>query len=1381
MEGVSHPPWEASFWKSFFIKKRHPQNGQSQSDSSVEMKPPATLHLKSIHINNYTIDGELPLDAFHCAHLGKDVVIQKGNETYMGNFKGRNVDGFGKIISPQFVYVGHIRNGEKWGHGKGTFLFGPSAGVAQSSVVTYKGEWKGNKRNGYGVLSVKQHVNCPRVKTYEGWWRQNERHFYGVQRYANAVYCGFWAGNRRSGFGRMCWFAKGVSGKGERGKGERGKGERGKGERGKGERGKTNEPRKGITSGRASPQKGNTPKKVIQNVYVGEWQNDEMHGYGTYFWLVRHADRKKTPFQNEGYDKYEGYWRKGERHGFGVFHHRGGDTYLGSWKDNKKHGGGYLLKTNGTLCKCSYLHGEVTSQVELNQTYIMNHLYTNSICTVVNLGPLLQEDPNLTNGDIKQFYKIVYDHFDLLIKAYELYRRKGGSNKRSITQEVTTPPLGSFTLKNLWHMFYDANIIHSSFPLSSLNRLAKDDMSVGENDHLANLLFCENHHWVEEDTLLDEEDMVKSFFQSSRFPTGVHSRKGANRGSRNPNGNKATLCEGTRSAAISSHVGGQTCGAAHPVSTPPYEAHHTTKHPCLPHETHNPMAHILLNKDLFLVRCFAKFYKNQWKKQRCYHMKRAKLLLKKISLFLLINKSKHNNGYLFYVLFCLFHSAFPLWYASARMSGAWLVGRAGGEKGKGNSGIHRYGDTCGDASRSDHLNKYLALLNLSRYNIHDERRKISFNSFVYTLARVSLHLRDVRGEHQTRVMVSLLNALKGCVREGGGQKRHPKRGTIKGGLKKGRKKRSRGNQVGWKRPPNKCEKKGGVEKGAENGRKASAEKCENDVCPKKCTHSARRHGLGPGRAGEARQRGGNFHEKKNNKKVKKVKKVKKTANAGNAANTANVETRGEAPPSCAVCCHRGAPPTKPKGKKKKNGSPQSGKEGLTALVNILDNFVYYFIFYFLLFNSTEKRFSLLSAKLNVSLRLGDVLKFLLQLKLTRKDETTGGEARSINLGPHHHYDDYRPVGRGRTNIKAKKWKPLHILNSANEREEKEGTTLPMRQTNNNHSTEEGHTKSPAKRNSYIAHTASHLQRMRKKKKKKKKKKFHLNRSGKNDSRKKKVLKKFSRMFCLSFVQVLAIFSKTLNTPNLHLTNESTLQLCLSRRNEREKIDKHRLQNNAVRYIVLLNEEKKKILNRFATCTKRKSCSEEVLPNREKGETGGERPCPVHTKGYKNKLVNELNEQVKQLEVENFEQVAKDPPPPCVQLEKEKKRNKRGGRKDEKKGPKGIHSDVEQFPQVMSHEGGHAHVRIKRKSQVRVALHRLRKRFAHARKNYMNVLDYYNMCVTPYELGLFFLRFVRVVRRKRGINSSYGDALFFFVFHVLLRRAFRLARRARAHP
>ncbi|KMZ92672.1 hypothetical protein PVMG_01260 [Plasmodium vivax Mauritania I] len=1212
MEGVSHPPWEASFWKSFFIKKRHPQNGQSQSDSSVEMKPPATLHLKSIHINNYTIDGELPLDAFHCAHLGKDVVIQKGNETYMGNFKGRNVDGFGKIISPQFVYVGHIRNGEKWGHGKGTFLFGPSAGVAQSSVVTYKGEWKGNKRNGYGVLSVKQHVNCPRVKTYEGWWRQNERHFYGVQRYANAVYCGFWAGNRRSGFGRMCWFAKGVSGKGERGKGERGKGERGK----------TNEPRKGITSGRASPQKGNTPKKVIQNVYVGEWQNDEMHGYGTYFWLVRHADRKKTPFQNEGYDKYEGYWRKGERHGFGVFHHRGGDTYLGSWKDNKKHGGGYLLKTNGTLCKCSYLHGEVTSQVELNQTYIMNHLYTNSICTVVNLGPLLQEDPNLTNGDIKQFYKIVYDHFDLLIKAYELYRRKGGSNKRSITQEVTTPPLGSFTLKNLWHMFYDANIIHSSFPLSSLNRLAKDDMSVGENDHLANLLFCENHHWVEEDTLLDEEDMVKSFFQSSRFPTGVHSRKGANRGSRNPNGNKATLCEGTRSAAISSHVGGQTCGAAHPVSTPPYEAHHTTKHPCLPHETHNPMAHILLNKDLFLVRCFAKFYKNQWKKQRCYHMKRAKLLLKKISLFLLINKSKHNNGYLFYVLFCLFHSAFPL---------------------------------C-------------------RYNIHDERRKISFNSFVYTLARVSLHLRDVRGEHQTRVMVSLLNALKGCVREGGGQKRHPKRGTIKGGLKKGRKKRSRGNQVGWKRPPNKCEKKGGVEKGAENGRKASAEKCENDVCPKKCTHSARRHGLGPGRAGEARQRGGNFHEKKNNKKVKKVKK--------------------------------------------------SGKEGLTALVNILDNFIYYFIFYFLLFNSTEKRFSLLSAKLNVSLRLGDVLKFLLQLKLTRKDETTGGEARSINLGPHHHYDDYRPVGRGRTNIKAKKWKPLHILNSANEREEKEGTTLPMRQTNNNHSTEEGHTKSPAKRNSYIAHTASHLQR-------------------KNDSRKKKVLKKFSRMFCLSFVQVLAIFSKTLNTPNLHLTNESTLQLCLSRRNEREKIDKHRLQNNAVRYIVLLNEEKKKILNRFATCTKRKSCSEEVLPNREKGETGGERPCPVHTKGYKNKLVNELNEQVKQLEVENFEQVAKDPPPPCVQLEKEKKRNKRGGRKDEKKGPKGIHSDVEQFPQVMSHEGGHAHVRIKRKSQVRVALHRLRKRFAHARKNYMNVLDYYNMCVTPYELGLFFLRFVRV--------------------------------------
>ncbi|CAA9988690.1 conserved Plasmodium protein, unknown function [Plasmodium knowlesi strain H] len=1368
MEEVNHPPWEVAFWKNFFTKKRPPPNGSSPIHSSVHIKNHATLQLKNVFINNYTISGELPLDEFHCAHLGgKDVVIHKGKETYMANFKGRNVDGFGKIISQQLIYEGYIRNGEKCGQGKSTFFFLPSDDNTQSSVVIYKGEWKGNKRNGYGVLFIRENVNQPSVKRYEGWWRQNERHLYGVQWYSNAVYCGFWMKNRKCGFGKMWWFVKGRNRKGKERKSGSWKGE-------------SYEPCKDMTSGRSPLQKTNRTKKVIQNIYVGEWQNDEMHGYGTYFWFVRQGNRKNTPYQNERYNKYEGYWKRGKINGFGIFHHTCGDTYWGYWKDNKKHGQGYLLKINGTIYKCNYLNGEFTAQVQLNQTYVMNHLYTNSICQVINLGILLHENSNLTDSDIKYLYKIVYDHFDLLIKVYGLYWRKGWKEKRigrgkrrdnkSIDkEEIVHSPLGSFKLKNLWHMFYDANIIHSSLPLSSLNMLVKDDMSIGEHINLASLL-CDNYNWVDEDTPLNEEQMVKNFIQFGR-PLAEnflferrkegHRMKTTNQGNHNPNINQVNLGGGIRLDVSSSRMNGQSCEeynalgvAIHPVSREPYE-------------TQNPMAYILFNRNLFLVKGFAKFYKNQWKNQRCYHMKEAKIILKKIYFFLFTNKSRHENGYLFYVLFSVFHSSFPMWYALARMSRAWAVGRTGVRKGNGNSGNNGSVDLCGDTRWCAHLNKHLALLNLGRYNIHDERRKISFNSFVYTLVRVSLYLRDHRGEHHTHIMLSLLNELKRCVSKMDGQKLHPQSGHIKGGLLKGKRrtKRSRSNQVGCKRPLNKCEKKGEEEKWAVNGKKAITENRGNVVCPKKYTHLALCQGLPPHRDGERRQRGGNFHKKKKKEKVKKVK---------------NSAKKVKALPSCAICCHRGAPPIKSNEKKKKKGSTSSGKTYHTALVNILDNFVYYFILYYLLFNSREECFSLLSAKLNVSLRLGDVLKFLLKLKLTRKDDTTGRESKSINLSPHHHYDDYRSLGRGRKKIKVKKWKPLYILNCADKREEKEGTTLPQRQTNNNHSNEEKHIMSTAKRNSYIAHTASHLQYMRKKKKKKKKSQFHLNRPGKNDRRKKKVLKKFSRMFCLSFVQVLAILAKTLNTPNLHLTNESNLQLCPSRGNEREKINKHRLQNNAVRYIVLLNEEKKKILNKFVTCEKRKGYSEELLSNRKNGETKEESTCPVHTKGYKNKLLKELSEQVKQLEVENLEQVANDLPP-CVQLENGKKRNKKGGRTDEKKGTKRIHTNVEESPLVMSHEGGNAHVRIKLKSQVGVELHRLRKRFAHSRKNYMNVLDYYNTCITPYELSLFFLRFVRAVKRKRGINSSYSDVLFFFVFHVLLHRTFRLARQAGAHP
>ena len=92
------------------------------------------------------------------------------------------------------------------------------------------------------------------------------------------------------------------------------------------------------------------------DIYVGEYENNLMHGRGTY--IFHNGDKyigglRNGDFNGQGTltfglkskwagDKYIGGYKDDQRHGQGNYTHANGDEYIGGWKDGTKHGQGTL-------------------------------------------------------------------------------------------------------------------------------------------------------------------------------------------------------------------------------------------------------------------------------------------------------------------------------------------------------------------------------------------------------------------------------------------------------------------------------------------------------------------------------------------------------------------------------------------------------------------------------------------------------------------------------------------------------------------------------------------------------------------------------------------------------------------------------------------------------------------------------------------------------------------------------------------------------------------------------------------------------------------------------------------------------------------------------
>jgi len=67
--------------------------------------------------------------------------------------------------------------------------------------------------------------------------------------------------------------------------------------------------------------------------YVGDWQNEELHGQGTYTYASG--------------DKYVGGYKNGKKNGQGTYTFASGNKYVGEFKNDKAHGKGTKTFANG--------------------------------------------------------------------------------------------------------------------------------------------------------------------------------------------------------------------------------------------------------------------------------------------------------------------------------------------------------------------------------------------------------------------------------------------------------------------------------------------------------------------------------------------------------------------------------------------------------------------------------------------------------------------------------------------------------------------------------------------------------------------------------------------------------------------------------------------------------------------------------------------------------------------------------------------------------------------------------------------------------------------------------------------------------------------------
>lgn len=87
------------------------------------------------------------------------------------------------------------------------------------------------------------------------------------------------------------------------------------------------------------------------NTYTGDWEDDKMHGKGTFAYASKAV--------------YDGDWLSNQYHGAGKYTWPDGSSYEGSWEENTLHGEGVYTDSEGHRFKGEFFNGKGNNLVKL--------------------------------------------------------------------------------------------------------------------------------------------------------------------------------------------------------------------------------------------------------------------------------------------------------------------------------------------------------------------------------------------------------------------------------------------------------------------------------------------------------------------------------------------------------------------------------------------------------------------------------------------------------------------------------------------------------------------------------------------------------------------------------------------------------------------------------------------------------------------------------------------------------------------------------------------------------------------------------------------------------------------------------------------------------
>ena len=180
--------------------------------------------------------------------------------------------------------------------------------------------------------------------------------------------------------------------------------------------------------------------KNKDELYMGQWKDDEPHGYGEHIWGDSMRSVALGKQSRLMCNLYRGEWVAGVREGFGTFFYANGSKYSGHFVANKKQGHGVVQHESG-LISCKYFEKDraedTGSPKETEDVSVQVRL---GILDIFEQNPYLLQEDERVDRVVTSLEKLVLRFNSHLKKVYLSYCAYATARRAKVPASDTNAP-----------------------------------------------------------------------------------------------------------------------------------------------------------------------------------------------------------------------------------------------------------------------------------------------------------------------------------------------------------------------------------------------------------------------------------------------------------------------------------------------------------------------------------------------------------------------------------------------------------------------------------------------------------------------------------------------------------------------------------------------------------------------------------------------------------------------------------------------------------------------------------------------------------------------------------------------------------------------------